>query len=232
MLTEDADKILWILSLNAMTYSLAGNLLVASTIITDNLFARGVCLMMQHDENGAIAVMLNRPIWPPPAELLQLITGGSHLESQDSTPVSKLSRLDSGTTESLPIPPAPNTPPAGFIHFGGPLSGPVLAIHGSLTLAEAQTGSGIYVAAQKDHLEQLIREKISDYRLIIGHAGWASGQLEAEIDAGLWHVLPATADLVFGGQGDLWPVLLRRATATSLARWIGAPDNLDAMALN
>ncbi len=215
-----------------MTYSLAGNLLVASTMVTDTVFARGVCLTMQHDDNGAIAVMLNRPIWPPPAELIQLITGGNLTESQDSKPVPKLSRLDSGAAELLPSSPTPGAPPAGFIHFGGPLSGPILAIHASLTLAEAQTGTGIYVAAQKDHLEQLIREKISDYRLIIGHAGWASGQLEAEIDAGLWHVLPATADLVFGGAVDLWPVLIRRATATSLARWIGAPDNPDAMTLN
>jgi len=215
-----------------MTYSLAGNLLVASTMVTETVFARGVCLMMQHDDSGAIAVMLNRPIWPPPAELMQLITGGSLTESQDSEAVPKHSRLDSGTAGLLASAPAPGTPPAGFIHFGGPLSGPVLAIHGSLTLAEAQTGTGIYVAAQKDHLEQLIREKISDYRLIIGHAGWASGQLEAEIDAGLWHILPATAELVFGGAADLWPVLIRRATATSLARWIGAPDNPDAMALN
>jgi putative transcriptional regulator len=215
-----------------MTFSFAGNLLVASTLVTDTVFARGVCLTMQHDENGAIAVMLNRPIWPPPAELIQLITGGSVAEPQDSKPTAGTSRLDSIASQLLPPEPAPQMSRSGFIHFGGPLSGPVLAIHGSLTLAEAQTGSGIYVAAQKEHLEQLIRDKISDYRLIIGHAGWSSGQLEAEIDAGLWHVLPATAELVFGGDDDLWPVLIRRATGSSLARWVGAPDNPVAMGLN
>ncbi len=215
-----------------MTFSLAGNLLVASTLVTDSVFARGVCLTMQHDENGAIAVMLNRPIFPPPAELIKLITGEMDDEPQPSMSTAQASRLDKSDTELLPTAPMPGMSPANFIHFGGPLSGPVLAIHGSLTLAEAQTGSGIYVAAQKEHLEQLVREKTSNYRLIIGHAGWGAGQLEAEIDAGIWHVLSATAELVFGADTDLWPILIRRATGASLSRWVGAPDNPIAMGLN
>ena len=149
-----------------MTFSLAGNLLVASTIVTDSVFARGVCLTMQHDENGAIAVMLNRPIWPPPAELIKLITGGTENESQESKPTARTSRLDRKISELQLATPSPGMHPAGFLHFGGPISGPVLAIHGSLTLAEAQTGAGIYVAAQKEHLEQLVREKISDFNLV------------------------------------------------------------------
>lgn len=228
-----------------MTQSLVGNLLVASTLVTDSVFTRGVCLMMHHDENGAIAVMLNRPIWPPPAELIQLITGKL---TSDQLAIEQ----DQASEGEMPAPPVKNRLPSvmdtnstvapmksglptqttGMVHFGGPLSGPVLAIHNSLPLAEAQTGHGIYVAAQKEHLEQLLRENPSDYRLIIGHAAWGSGQLDAEIEAGVWHVLPATAEMVFGVADDLWPYLIRRATGSTLARLVGAPDNPWATALN
>src|SRR5690606_4709144 len=73
---------------------------------------------------------------------------------------------------------------AGLVHFGGPLSGPVVAVHDSPALAEVETGHGVYVAAQKDHLEALVRECPSDYRLITGHAAWSAEQLANEFDAG------------------------------------------------
>ena len=214
-----------------MTQSLVGNLLVASTLVTESVFARGVCLMMHHDDEGAIAVMLNRPIWPPPTELIRMIVGEPAESNDAPTPFSAGPRWEQNEAENQPQEP-PSTTLSGLVHFGGPLSGPVLAIHGNMALAEAQTGNGIYVAAQKDHLEQLVREKPSDYRLIIGHAGWSAGQLDTEIQAGMWHVLPATADKIFGAESDLWPLLIRRATGSTLAHWVGAPDNLAAVALN
>lgn len=202
--------------------------------------------MMHHDENGAIAVMLNRPIWPPPTELIKMITGEGQanaaeddeqdsIESKSPTSTNRLKKLVGPLDLSVPVSGDGGTianPVSSMIHFGGPLSGPVLAIHGSQTLAEAQTGQGIYVAAQKDHLEQLLRENSSEYRLIIGHSAWGSGQLDAEIEAGVWHVLPATAELIFGTADDLWPLLIRRATGATLARLVGAPDNPWATALN
>jgi len=218
-----------------MPQSLVGNVLVASTLVTESMFAQGVCLMMHHDEAGAIGVMLNRPIWPPPTELIKMISGDDHADGESGEkPITK-SRLATGVfqaSDSLPIPSVPKNDGSHFVHFGGPLSGPIFAIHGSVALAEAQTGAGIYVAAQKEHLEKLVRGKQSDYRLIIGHAGWSAGQLDSELESGMWHVLPATADMVFRVESDLWPILIRRATGSSLARWIGAPDNPVAIALN
>jgi putative transcriptional regulator len=120
----------------------------------------------------------------------------------------------------------------GLVHFGGPLSGPVVAVHGSSELAEAETGQGIYVAAQKQHLEDLVRHKPSPYRLIVGHLGWEPDQLMAEIHAGVWHLVPATADVVFDNDNEMWAKLVRRATAHSVARWIGTPDVPAAQQLN
>ncbi len=208
-----------------MVQSLVGNVLVASTLINEPMFAHGVCLMMHHDEQGAVAVMLNRPINPSPSELVNLLLGQT-TQGEDGPKANVKSSSRLPQTANLPSTPLQgNAAGVGMIHFGGPLSGPVVAIHRAPGLAEAQTAVGIYVAAQREHLEQLVRENPGDFRLIIGHTGWPAGQLDAEIDAGFWHVLPATADMVFQCESDLWPLLVRRATGTSVARWVGAEGN-------
>jgi putative transcriptional regulator len=108
----------------------------------------------------------------------------------------------------------------------------VVAIHQESELAEAAAGTGIYVAVQKQSLEALIRQETVPYRLIVGHLGWKPEQLEQEIQAGVWHALPATAGAVFSPADEMWQSLIRRATANSLARWIGIPDDPEAHQLN
>lgn len=112
----------------------------------------------------------------------------------------------------------------GMIHFGGPLSGPVVAVHNSSEHAEAETGRGVYVAAQRDLLETLVKQKPGQFRLIVGHLGWSVDQLRAERDAGFWHIIDATDDDVFVGDQALWPSVIRRATTASVANWLGIRD--------
>ncbi len=120
----------------------------------------------------------------------------------------------------------------GTIHFGGPLSGPVVAVHSSSEHAEAQAGKGIYVAAQRDMLETLVRQKPGPFRLIVGHLGWTNDQLRAERDAGFWHMIDATDEDVFAGDHELWPTVIRRATTRSLTNWLGIPDTPYAAEVN
>lgn len=243
----------------SMTQSLAGNLLVASTTVEDPIVNRGVCLLVHDDTETAIGVMLNRPMRPSPQQLLSMLgeSDGKRAES----PGGRHPSADRGLHAELvgpeadngkaAVPPglagvglpggsgalptggdSPATTATGALHFGGPLSGPVVAIHASSEYAEAETGPGIYVAAQKHHLEYLVRHHPVPYRLIVGHLGWTGDQLRSEISRGLWHVLPATPELVFAAEGDLWPQLIRRATASTLADWLGTTDVPDAAELN
>ncbi|QEG43043.1 YqgE/AlgH family protein [Roseimaritima ulvae] len=177
-----------------MTNSLAGNLLVASTDLDHEIFSRSVCLVVHHDHNGAIGLMLNRPLRPQPAELLSMIGGESQRNAE---------------------------PAGGTVHFGGPLSGPVVALHAMPTLADSETMAGVYVAAQKEHLEQLLHQA-TPMRLIVGHAGWAAGQLESEILLGSWHVAPASPDIIFSSDDGMWSQSIRQACGRSVARWVGA----------
>jgi len=51
-------------------------------------------------------------------------------------------------------------------------------------------------------------------RFFVGYAGWAPAQLEREIEAGAWYVLPAELDTILDARPDqLWRKLLARATA-------------------
>ena len=195
---------------------LTGRLLVASSISDDPVYSRGVCLVVHHDDDGVIGVMLNRPMQPSPAGLMQLIG-----KSKPTT-----NRLETAISET------PAASPLGTVHFGGPLSGPVVAIHQMSQFGEAETGHGIYVAAQKQHLEELVRDQPCPYRLIVGHLGWETDDLQAELDAGIWHVLPATVDVVFCNAAEMWPRLIRPATTRSLTNWLGVPDATGAGELN
>jgi putative transcriptional regulator len=65
-------------------------------------------------------------------------------------------------------------------------------------------------------------------RLFSGYSGWSPGQLEAEIDAGAWLVLPAIAsDVTCAEPSHLWRTVLRRQGGR--LAWIAeAPDDLSA----
>jgi len=257
-----------------MTDSLAGNLLIASTLVPDSVFSRSVCLIVHHDENGAIGVMLNRPISPPPAELIRMLIGGGDAtgdhDSTESTAAgpepsaacgaktptsaqgrSRLPKVDqtASVDAKQSLLPEPGHAEGGsglipldqassknsglisvqsgepLVHFGGPVSGPVVAVHGRQEFAEAEAGQGVYMAAQKEHLEQLVKAGSDDFRLIVGHSAWSADQLSKEFSAGYWHILPATSETALPVRIDLWPYLIRRATGASIASWVGARDS-------
>ena len=61
--------------------------------------------------------------------------------------------------------------------------------------------------------------KAQSYRAYIGYAGWAQRQLQAEIAAGGWYLMPADADTIFAvDAAAVWPAMLKRATTQTTAR--------------
>jgi putative transcriptional regulator len=90
------------------------------------------------------------------------------------------------------------------LHMGGPVQGPVVALHQQDALGEVEIPPGIFLAADKGHLDTLVHQSDSPYRLYIGHAGWTEGQLEAELAQGVWLTLRAKSEHVFSEDDDLW----------------------------
>jgi putative transcriptional regulator len=71
-----------------------------------------------------------------------------------------------------------------------------------------RTFDDVYVSGDRDLLMRLLaRDKPTQgLRIFIGHAGWAPGQLEAEIDGGSWTLGRAEADAIFNGKSEIpWP---------------------------
>jgi putative transcriptional regulator len=96
------------------------------------------------------------------------------------------------------------------VNVGGPVAGPLMAIHTDKRLAEMEILPGLYFAAQRDHLEKLLGQDGLQFRLFVGHSGWGGGQLESELKEGAWLTTPASVDAVFGEDSDLWKRVSQR----------------------
>jgi putative transcriptional regulator len=166
--------------------SLKGHFLVASPRLADPNFFRSVVLMVQHDADGAMGVVLNR---------------------QSSSTIANLWNLLSETD-------CPSQEP---VFIGGPVSGPMIALHSDEELAECEVVPGVYFAADQDSVVEIVTEPQGPFRLFVGYSGWSAGQLEDELVAGGWLTDAATRDDVFSDHADLWNRIARRIGLEILA---------------
>ncbi len=158
--------------------SLAGRLVIATPAIQESCFTRSVIYMCSHDEAGAMGVIVNYPV------------GNIHLKEV-------LAQLDiSAKIELQDLP----------VHFGGPVeSNRGFVIHTADFVSEGCLiqKDGIAVTASVSILHELAQGKgPSQGMLVLGYAGWAPGQLEAEIETGSWIVASANKKLVFDADND------------------------------
>jgi putative transcriptional regulator len=67
---------------------------------------------------------------------------------------------------------------------------------------------GVYLSADRQLLLQMLARKkpTEGLRIFLGHAGWAPGQLEAEIERHDWKSKRAEMDAIFSGRSEHpWP---------------------------
>jgi putative transcriptional regulator len=171
--------------------SFEGHFLLASRRLLDPNFVHTVVLLIEHNDTGALGVVLNRPTSKTVQELWRQV-GNSPCECLEP------------------------------VHLGGPVSGPVMALHTLHDVAETEIVPGVYFAAKKPNLDDLVCRS-GDHRckLFVGHAGWGPGQLESEIEQGAWHTAPATLEDVFDDADDLWQRLVEHFEGVSLPAMLG-----------
>ena len=108
---------------------------------------------------------------------------------------------------------------------GGPVQGPVLALHREQNLAEVELHGDLYVSVEKTAIEQLSQmdqhDEASPFRIVMGAVSWPVGQVENEIDNGHWFVIDADSDLVFNDPMILWQNSVRAYGAESIRRATG-----------
>lgn len=151
-----------------------GKLLVANPEMSDPRFAQTVIYMVTHDANGAMGLVINRPLAKGP---LQDLLKGFGIESNEAK----------GEV---------------IIHYGGPVSANAgFVLHSDDAMLDDSTpvNDGIAMTANAEIIEAMARGKGPRESLILfGYAGWAAGQLEGELKAGAWHIVPADKNIVFG----------------------------------
>ncbi len=161
-------------------------LLVAASHLSDFSFARSVVLVMFPTDTGPSGVILNRP------------TG---LMLRDIWP----DRPDrQGRTDTLCV--------------GGPVQPNGLLFMFRMTPPPERawwTVDDIYFSGDGELLEMLLETPVAEpsQRFFAGYAGWAPGQLEAEIARGDWHVLKIDPEVLYDTDPDtLWFRMHQRAT--------------------
>ena len=159
-----------------------GALLVATDELRDPRFSETVILLLHYGTDGALGVAVNRPTW---------------IEAADA--FSDMPFLDEYT---------------GNVYMGGPLAPANLVT--LMRLSDIGDNElepivdDIYVSADPILLNELLGTAGTEQtlRVYAGHAGWDAGQLDREIAAGSWQVLPASAEFVFTDDPlELWAEL-------------------------
>ena len=171
----------------AATDSLMGQLLVATPKIHDPRFMRTVIYLVRHDSSGAMGLVLNRPMMDIPLAGLLAELG---IESEGV----------SGTIR---------------MHYGGPVERSQGFLLHTADYHEESTvviHDGVALSGRPEAWRALAAGKGPRRSLfVLGHSGWRSGQLESEIRAGHWVVVPADEDLVFDDDYDgKWPRAMSR----------------------
>jgi len=158
--------------------SLAGDLLVATTDMPDPRFARTVIYMVRHDQSGAQGVVVNRPVGDVPlARLLERMR-------MDPTGASGTVRLYAG---------GPVQPLNVLVLHTSDYQGP-----GTVAIRD-----GISLTIEPDIVRAIALGKGPRRALFtLGYAGWAPGQLEAEIEAGGWVRAAPDESILFGDDYD------------------------------
>ena len=160
-----------------------GTLLVASPELGDPNFARSVILVLRHDDEGTIGVVLNRPTNLVPATIFPELGAGI------------------GSYQ-------------GHLFRGGPIAATRLLyiVRGlaAATVHGPEVLDKVFLSIDDESLPDMVRlaDGTNDLRLYAGHAAWAPGQLQMEINAGGWQLLPGSPELVFHADpGGLWAEL-------------------------
>jgi putative transcriptional regulator len=159
-----------------------GKLLVAMPVLDDPAFARSVVLLIDHDEDGALGIVLNRASEVPVSEatdtLIDLIPAPGVL-------------FGGGPVE-----------PNALVAIGRAQDG---AAQSDTTFA-----AGLRLV-DLDQDPVLAGVELSHVRLFAGYAGWAPGQLEHEVWHGAWAVVDVEPSDVFTPAPEtLWRDVLAR----------------------
>ncbi len=165
------------------TASLVDKCLIATPAIKDPIFASSLVYMCEHSEQGSMGLVVNHET----SQVLDDIFQQLDIECGDET--------------------IGNQP----VYIGGPVQleqGFVLHTTTGNWQNSVEVSSGIHLTSSLDILQAIAAGKgPDDYLVILGFSGWASGQLESELQQNSWLTSSCNTDLLFHEKPeDKWQV--------------------------
>lgn len=171
---------------NFQSRFLTGMFLVAMPGMMDQRFDRAVIYLCAHSDDGAMGIIVNKPaediVFPELLQQLEIIPEKPSISLPSQAGNMKV--LRGGPVETS----------RGFVLH----SVPVEPIEGSVT-----AGDEIRLSATIDILKAIARGQGPDEAIFaLGYAGWASGQLESEIQDNGWMICPLDRKILFDQEFD------------------------------
>lgn len=167
---------------------LAPSLLLSMPQLIDPNFARTVVLLCEHAAEGAFGLVVNRPAQVSAAEAVQF------------------------------EPPLQNTNDLPLL-IGGPVEpqrGWILTATAPDGVDAREVGAGLFLSASPLLLRRVLTTRPAPRRtqVLAGYAGWGPGQLDAELAASAWLIMPVELDLIFEiPAAAAWETAIRRLGA-------------------
>lgn len=140
----------------------------------DTRFSEAVTYIVKHDDEGAVGLVINKPL---ELSLMQLL-------EEIRLPLLK-----------------PLTNPETPVLFGGPVSSEAgFVLHKDIGAwnSSLEVEGGLCVTSSRDILDAISQGKgPKEYLVVLGYAGWSPGQLEKEMADNAWLTCPADENLLF-----------------------------------
>lgn len=159
----------------------AGGLLMASAVMLESNFKRTVLLMCEHNEEGSLGFILNRP-----------------MEIKVSEAIAGFDDIDIPLHMGGPV----QVDTIHYLHSRGDvIDGAHEVLPGVFWGGEQEQLSYLITSGVVSP---------SEVRFYLGYAGWASGQLEAEFEEGSWYTTEASKEIIFSGEYErMWARTVR-----------------------
>lgn len=175
--------------------SLRNQFLIATPALDAGIFKASVTYICEHDENGAMGIIINRP---------------STLKVHDIL-ADVCDRADDAGSEPINISPVMVGGPVGLER--GFVLHQLLANEDATRWASSlRVTDDIVLTGSKDILVAMSTGRgPENYLVALGYAGWEAGQLEQELAENAWITSPAQNDILFST-----PFHMRAAAAAKL----------------
>lgn len=167
------------------TSSFANQFLVAMPSLEDENFNHSVTLLCEHSDQGALGLIINRPLQLKLTEMLDQMDLPREALPKDSV-----------------------------IYWGGPVAperGFVIHEGAGSWDSTMSVGDRLYITTSRDILRAIgTGTGPKHYFVALGYAGWGAGQLESEILANSWLNTPVDSAILFRAPAaDRWKLATR-----------------------